>query len=1390
MRNISKGSSLTLKSNSNITIFTIQEIIRPFGGSCIAYRVSYKENDEIIHYGILKEYCPAFLEDHGQTVRDENGALIIPEEYSNQFNDGLEYFKNTYKTINNYLSNNLSASNYHTVQMGLYEGNNTAYTLTSCDYGKSYEKIEDKSLHMLLKIMLSVTKAVEMYHNAGFLHLDIKPKNILILDDVADLIKLFDFDSLTGIEKIKQREIDRIPVPEDYYVPELNNRNLRNIGVSTDIFEIGAMMFERLFDFSPNEDCISSNSKYDYDSVTLLNGLSPKTKYELDELFKHTLRVSPRERYKSTEELKTQLSKLISLTSDNTPYVMNMPKWQPSFFSVGRQDEIREVKNRLDSDGYVFIKAMGGTGKSELAKMYAEKYADEYHTVQFCKYTGSLKSVVSSIEINGVNNSDYSNADELVKEKNKVLHGSDNHTLLIIDNFNVTYDEYLRDFLPADNNGFKVIFTTRCEPANNYYSNKVFELSTLPEDVALTLFYNHSSIEKTAENDEFVKKILKTIQYNTLVLVLLAQSIKKTGCSLNDILNKLNDSELDNINGEVFHEYDFSSIDGENYNRVFAHLNTIFNISNLTDIQKEVLKDISIVANIGIEVQDFIEHCECQYITNDEIDNLCSLGWITKEDDEFISLHPILSDLIAANNSIEKKKSYYCLADYITDSCCVFEDEHIDVLNTVFAYLVHLDKRLKGEISFTIIDTKLSLAKTYFNLYDAKNATVKYNEAESIIKKSFRYKPRYCVLYFGLAEIEENFGSLDKAIELYEKAITYFKKTINMFYQLCFDSLCGIASCYEKKHDYEKAYSYYIKAYNYSQNRGIKDGFKQFIFPSTKKDLTECIPALCDDIIGVCTELEMYGEIKKFQAIKENVQSLIFKELDSESKSEYDEVNEAKSHLDKAKELFNKSNIKDGVKEFFKYLDFIKEEYGEESPVYTEGIGDVLPILITANSSDGNVSISALDSTFEFLKSKYGENSMRVAEYLILVSEALSDTREIEFSENCAEKAKQICKNLNQKNTFTYQEANLVIINALIIQGKTDKLRDVVNEIDFDMFKSKSDFEKLVKYSGMALTELGEYDKAIEICKKLIDKQNVTPMILCMACYIIIESYLEQGNSEDTLVYLNIEKPILDSLDDCWQKNEYLDLYYYGYSVVKSLQGNNDEAISIIDEALENIHIDNEYINYMMKCRLYTAKTRFYRNKNDFKGGLACISSIEDFLEDDNTLLKYKLEILDNLASCYVANGEIDKGIDYYTQLEAINEQIGKSVSESMLISHVYFIDALLAGGSHKACQYIEKAEKLVEALNLHDSINNARLENSLGVYLSDYEGRHTLAREKCEDAKDILEKIGAESTPLYQTVLQNLDYLRDVIMKDIINDMAKSMVEENALYDEEDGNE
>jgi len=69
--------------------------------------------------------------------------------FSAQFEEELGGFKNTYCIINKYLSENLSATNYHTVQMGLCTGNNTFYTLTSCDYGKSYDKACDDSLQSL-----------------------------------------------------------------------------------------------------------------------------------------------------------------------------------------------------------------------------------------------------------------------------------------------------------------------------------------------------------------------------------------------------------------------------------------------------------------------------------------------------------------------------------------------------------------------------------------------------------------------------------------------------------------------------------------------------------------------------------------------------------------------------------------------------------------------------------------------------------------------------------------------------------------------------------------------------------------------------------------------------------------------------------------------------------------------------------------------------------------------------------------------------------------------------------------------------------------------------------------------------------------------------------------
>ena len=78
------------------------------------------------------------MEEYGE-VRNSDGNLVIPVNLSEQFAEELNKFKNTYRAINEYIISNPESANYHPVQLGLYEGYNTLYTLASCDYGLSYD---------------------------------------------------------------------------------------------------------------------------------------------------------------------------------------------------------------------------------------------------------------------------------------------------------------------------------------------------------------------------------------------------------------------------------------------------------------------------------------------------------------------------------------------------------------------------------------------------------------------------------------------------------------------------------------------------------------------------------------------------------------------------------------------------------------------------------------------------------------------------------------------------------------------------------------------------------------------------------------------------------------------------------------------------------------------------------------------------------------------------------------------------------------------------------------------------------------------------------------------------------------------------------------------------
>ncbi len=102
-------------------------------------------------------------------------------------------------------------------------------------YGRSLEDAPSLSLGDILLVFRMVATAINAMHQAGFVHCDIKPNNILMGKDGA--IRIIDFGQSCKIGAIKAR----IQGTPDYIAPEQVQR--KHLSHRTDIFNLGATMY-------------------------------------------------------------------------------------------------------------------------------------------------------------------------------------------------------------------------------------------------------------------------------------------------------------------------------------------------------------------------------------------------------------------------------------------------------------------------------------------------------------------------------------------------------------------------------------------------------------------------------------------------------------------------------------------------------------------------------------------------------------------------------------------------------------------------------------------------------------------------------------------------------------------------------------------------------------------------------------------------------------------------------------------------------------------------------------------------------------------------------------------------------------------------------------------
>ena len=167
-RNLLKGTITLFREDESEKQFHIQKHIGS-GASCLVYRAVCDDNTE----HLIKEYYPREL----NLERKADGLLDIPDAKKKQFEEGKERFEKSVELHTNIrLSEGLK--NYTSNVQEILYGNNTVYVDMTVFAGRTYEKVKEETLYTLMRRMRTLTEVIGRYHDAGFLHLDIKPENI------------------------------------------------------------------------------------------------------------------------------------------------------------------------------------------------------------------------------------------------------------------------------------------------------------------------------------------------------------------------------------------------------------------------------------------------------------------------------------------------------------------------------------------------------------------------------------------------------------------------------------------------------------------------------------------------------------------------------------------------------------------------------------------------------------------------------------------------------------------------------------------------------------------------------------------------------------------------------------------------------------------------------------------------------------------------------------------------------------------------------------------------------------------------------------------------------------------------------------------------------------
>ncbi len=785
------GERIILINTTGPRTYVIDDIAGR-GAHCIAY-AAHSAGD-ISRKVRIKECFPA---EQGVT-RMESGGLVWPSPALETQSKSL--FKLAYEKQVRVQNDERFGNTFTHVVDDMCEANNTLYTVVDIDNGVTFAEDQTESLPEILKTVCALTKVIGMYHSQGYLYLDVKPENFLVLPETRDIIKLLDSDTIIKKDDLVSGLASAIPYTFGWAAPEQIQGKRRKISEKTDIYAIGAVLFWKLMDRYPENDDIGVFAEYEIPEYWT-DAYDSRINAVLKRVFRKTIAASVNRRYDKTEELIQALEEAIKICS-NEEYILPKESISDVFF-VGRSGELQKLHELLQGEAkVVFLHGFGGIGKTELAKKYVQIHKDEYDVTVFDIYNDQkgLNQFVQDVAIKGYDE------DDKEKKWKKLEKVCSKGTLFIIDNFDVDDDVDLMRLLSLN---AKFLFTSRNDHTEICSDEiKQMELNAMSIDDLIPLFIHEYGRKITSEEDTFVRKIIGKFDNYTMMVPLIARQLHASDMPVAEFWEKIEDEGISGFGDDtekVKHRKD-GKITQET---LLGHMNHLFNLSDLDEKYKCVLANLKAMDDHKkLTKSVYREYSKDNNLSmlNDLIDR----GWIDKvyvydyetdEDVMTMRLHPVVSELI--EQTLNDKKYYMAIIKNTYEKLVKLNERPDDdeLINSIGNYLrVYCDAAELDDESECIFEEMYRYIEYRYRngFLDVKSIFFSANDFRSVASDQY-FLPK--LFAYADVKINPNIDAIPTALYIDRKSMELAVGLYNLyFYEIDFDydvmKMCFLPICF------------------------------------------------------------------------------------------------------------------------------------------------------------------------------------------------------------------------------------------------------------------------------------------------------------------------------------------------------------------------------------------------------------------------------------------------------------------------------------------------------------------------------------------------------------------------------------------------------------------